>query len=232
MGGEKEKSIIEGALVDAELFLKYRLPQKAINTLCNAIKDFPYNGDLRWLLVEIYRDQQMAAEAAQQLIALADIYLSSNQFEMARSALLNASELYPNAPQITLRLTALEQRQATPETPSFEPTRRITPLMGDLRYISLFDVIQALEKNRITGIIYVENNQPVGSIYFNQGVIVDAIYGALRGKAAFKCFAEINEGCFELEPSPVEFQASIIVSSNAQLILEIFSDESEESMES
>jgi hypothetical protein len=102
------------------------------------------------------------------------------------------------------------------------------PLAGDLHYINLFDVIQTLEKNEITGILRIQSDQAKGNLYLNRGLLADAICGDLRGKAAVKSFAEVTEGSFELEKSPVEFHQSIKIESNAKLILEIFSEGEED----
>lgn len=226
MSDHQEKAAAEAALVDADLFLKYRMPQRAIAALEEVLSRFPYNTDLRWKLADLCIDVGFIDSAIEQLTFLADVFSYSNQLDLARSALHQAQTLMPDNDEVNSRLSRLETPPPTPQIETatqFKPQRHV--LSGDLHYISLFDVIQTLEKNQLTGIITVTLDQPVGTLYFNRGLLVDAIHGQLRAKEAFKCFAEITEGTFELVRSPVEFQPSITAESNAQLILEIFSEE-------
>lgn len=242
VAAENEKNVVEDALIDAELFMKYRMPDRAVSKLREVAVLYPANTDLRWKLSELFLEQKLVQAAAEELVALANIYVASNQFDFARLSLLKLKEIFPDAPQVDAWISALDQQQKTQEPANPKPAASAAPaphntrhtLSGDLHYISLFDVIQAVEKNQITGIIYVTSPETHGTIYFNRGLVADAILGPNRGKSAFKLFAEITEGIFELERSPVEFQPSITTTSNAQLILDIFSEaevESEEATE-
>lgn len=224
MGEQREKATVEGALVEAELFIKYRMPMQAVTRLQEVVQIFPYNADLRLRLAEYLSALEKPHLAAEQLIALADIYLQSHQTDLAQSALSHARSLYPDAPQLSHRFSLLQQQHIQPIV--YETTEHST-LAGDLHYISLFDVIQVLEKNVITGIISVHSQDYSGNLYFNQGLLVDAVLGQYRGKIAFKMFAEISDGNFQLEKSPVEFQVAIVTESNAQLILDCFSEDEE-----
>jgi hypothetical protein len=234
VAGEIEKDAIESAQINADLFLKYRMPDRDIDTLREVAERFPNNTDLRWQLTELYMEQRMNQSAGEELVALANIYVKSNQFDFARLALLKLKEIYPGSKQVDNWIASLDQqKQSSKQEPILpKPADLKSALAGDLSFISLFDIIQAVEKNQITGIIHVRSQDIQGNIYFNRGLVADVILGQLRGKPAFKRFAEITEGSFELEKSPVEFQPSITTTSNAQLILEIFSDaESEETTE-
>ncbi len=225
-----EQSHIQDILTDVELFLKYRMYERAIAELKKWIERYPSNFDLRWKLAETYLDQRQPQAAAEQMVAVANIYVNNKQFDLARSALYKVREIYPHAPQIDSWLQSIDQFERSLSQTS-RPTQTVTTstpskryvLEGDLHYISLFDIVQTVEKNGLTCVLNVQNNH-ISNIYFNNGLIADAIFGNLRGKEAFKHFAEINEGRFTLEKSPVEFQSSIGATSNAQLILEIFSD--------
>lgn len=229
-----EQSHIEDILTDVELFLKYRMYERAIFELKKWIERYPSNFDLRWKLAETYLDQRQPQPAAEQMVAVANIYVNNKQFDLARSALQKVREIYPHAPQIDNWLQAIDQfeRSLSQSSNAPQPAATTTPrkkyvLEGDLHYINLFDIVQTVEKNALTCVLNVQNEH-MSNIYFNHGIIADVIFGNLRGKEAFKRFAEINEGRFTLEKSPVEFQASIGATSNAQLILEIFSDEVDE----
>lgn len=205
--------------------------ERTIAELKKWIERYPSNFDLRWKLAEIYLDQRQPQAAAEQMVAVANIYVNNKQFDLARSALHKVREIYPHAPQIDIWLQSIDQfERSLSKTSTVQPSAvTATPqkkyvLEGDLRYVNLFDIVQTVEKNGLTCVLTVQNNH-TSNIYFNNGIIADAIFGEMRGKAAFKRFAEINEGRFTLEKSPVEFQSSIGATSNAQLILEIFSDE-------
>ncbi|MBL8151607.1 MAG: DUF4388 domain-containing protein [Blastocatellia bacterium] len=240
MSNELEKIAVDNGLVDVELYLKYRMPERAVALLQDLLNQFPTSFELRWRLAEIYLDQRAPQKAAEQMVALANIYVMTKQFDLARSALLKVQEIYPKAPQINNWLESLNQwehdqslipnsnQSSNNVTGKLQTGRSKSVLSGNLQYISLFDIVQTIEKNSITGVIHVTCNDINGTIYFNKGLIADAIIADLRGKPAFKRFAEITDGEFELEPSPIEFQSSMGTTSNAQLILEIFSDEETE----
>ena len=235
MAGEIEKDVIESAQINADLFLKYRMPERAIAALREVAERFPHNTDIPWQLAELYTENRLPQSAGEELVTLANIYVKSNQFDFARLALLKLKEIYPDSKQVDNWLASLDQQKQSGNQDTILPRKQPgsqPPLAGDLSFISLFDIIQTLEKNRITGIIHVTGQEIQGNIYFNRGLVADVVTGQLRGKAAFKRFAEVTEGNFELEKSPVEFQTSITTTSNAQLILEIFSDaESEETID-
>lgn len=337
MSSQREKTVVEEAMLEVELAMRYNAHQRATAALEDALSQFPSNTDLRWKLAELYYQEGSPHNSAEQLFIISDIYIASNQLDFAESTLLKVKQVYPPASfHVDTKLGTLKQLQALskyqeqlssqqnqpqqnqqnpyPEnyqnqqnpypnqyqnpyqTPysenyggqyqtSYQPTYdsyqnnpyanqyqvQATPseeynylpvielepidiaesevaqvqaavsssqtqassasLAGDLHYINLFDVIQTLEKNEITGILHIQSEQLTGNLYLNRGLLADAICGDLRGKAAFKCFAEVTEGNFELEKSPVEFYQSIQAESNAKLILEIFSDGQDEPFE-
>ena len=346
MSSTREKTVVEEALLEVELAMRYNSHQRAVTVLENVLKQFPSNTDVRWKLAEIYYQQGSPHTSAEQLFIIADIYIAANQLDFAESTLLKVKQVYPAAEFHTdtklatlSQYQSLSQKQNQPnqpnqpttvqnqsanynqsyvdpymdpyqqqnqnlyqnqneyqysyldpypgqpqqyqapqpnqqynlyyqETPYSEAYQATYPepayvygteelehidtldpielepvamsqavnnalpyLAGDLHYINLFDVIQTLEKNEITGIIHIQSTQISGNLYLNRGLLADVICGELRGKAAFKCFAEITEGQFELEKSPVEFHQAIQIESNAKLILEIFSDEEDQPLE-
>lgn len=232
---EKEKAAIEDAMVEVELFMKYRLPQSASAALESVLIKFPGNTDARWKLAELYYEQQQFQKSAEQLLLISDLYANIGEKDFAYSTLQRIKQIYPECPQLEVKLAMYTPTQhqspiTKPEpvaSSSGEPAKaklRMAPLAGDLRDISLFDIIQALEKNDVTGVIHIYGAEANGNLYLNGGLLVNAVCGELKGKTAFKRFAEITEGFFELEKSPVEFYAAIHSTSNAQLILEIFAD--------
>jgi hypothetical protein len=340
MSSTREKTVVEEALLEVELAMRYNSHQRAVTVLENVLKQFPSNTDVRWKLAEIFYQQDSPHTSAEQLFIIADIYIAANQLDFAESTLLKVKQVYPAAEfHVDTKLAtlsqyqSLSQKQNQPTQPSqpttvqnqvanynqpyvepymdpyqnqnlyqysyldsypnqpqqyqapqpnqqynlyyqetpyseayqttysepnqtyvyeteelehidtldpielepitvSQPVNNSLPyLAGDLHYINLFDVIQTLEKNEITGIVHIQSTQISGNLYLNRGLLADVICGELRGKAAFKCFAEITEGQFELEKSPVEFHQAIQIESNAKLILEIFSDDEDQPLE-
>ncbi|MFQ3639693.1 MAG: FHA domain-containing protein, partial [Chloracidobacterium sp.] len=67
-------------------------------------------------------------------------------------------------------------------------------LTGDLSRISVFDVIQVIEANRLTAAFSVRGPQGHGWLGFNEGLIVTCEAGGLCGLAAFRKFVTFAEG--------------------------------------
>ncbi|MGH9903502.1 MAG: hypothetical protein ACRD68_16975, partial [Pyrinomonadaceae bacterium] len=66
---------VETALLDADLFVKYKAPQRAVKRLQSAIERYPRSVGLREKLREITAANQQPEEAARQCLALANLYL-------------------------------------------------------------------------------------------------------------------------------------------------------------
>ena len=89
---QEQDSEIETALLDAELFLKYKAPERAIVTLQNALERSPRSMQLRERLREITAVKH-PEEAARQCLALASLYIEREDFERAQDRLLEAKNL-------------------------------------------------------------------------------------------------------------------------------------------
>jgi len=89
---EQQDSEIETALLDAELFLKYKAPERAIVTLRGALERRPRSLQLRERLREITAVKH-PEEAARQCLALASLYIEREDFERAQDRLLEAKHL-------------------------------------------------------------------------------------------------------------------------------------------
>ncbi len=95
-------------------------------------------------------------------------------------------------------------------------------LTGDLSRISVFDVIQVVEANRLTATFTVRATQgQSGWLGFNEGLIVTCEVGHLRGLEAFRRFVGFTEGFFEVERSTKPFPVTIVAGSNTSLTLDI-----------
>ncbi|QUW01682.1 FHA domain-containing protein [Chloracidobacterium sp. MS 40/45] len=95
-------------------------------------------------------------------------------------------------------------------------------LTGDLSRISVFDVIQVVEANRLTATFTVRATHGQGGwVGFNEGLIVTCEVGHLRGLDAFRKFVGFTEGFFEVERSTKPFPVTITAGSNTSLTLDI-----------
>ncbi|MBX7219803.1 MAG: FHA domain-containing protein [Blastocatellia bacterium] len=107
-------------------------------------------------------------------------------------------------------------------------------MTGSLSQISLFDLIQVIENNRLTCILVIRSQTMVARLYLNDGLIVDCDldikpeagkvidYGveSLRGLDAFRKLATIQEGLFEVEKYEFHFPVNIQTSTNTNLVLD------------
>ena len=227
-------SEVDSALLDAELFLKYQAPEKAINRLRTALELSPRSIPLRERLREVAVKNKNAAEAARQCLALASLYIERDDFDDAYDRLLEAKELDPRI-NIAGGLEAIRRARrpelspvATSTESAFE--KRFATLAGDLAAISVFDAVQVIENAKLTGYLELtgeqksgEQNagqQKTGRVMFNEGRIVDAESAGEKGEAGFRKIVEISTGSFEFHKSPQTYPVAIKAPSNTNLILD------------
>src|ERR1044071_6364126 len=74
-------------------------------------------------------------------------------------------------------------------------------LLGNFSVVSMFDVIQMIENNRLSGALGVSSPAAVGEIQFNDGQIVGARSGVKGATAALKDFLDVTEGSFAFKRS-------------------------------
>src|SRR5687768_4354462 len=190
---------IEGAIIDADLLVKYRLVNRAIETLQEAVRVAPRNIPLREKLREIYVDSSRLSDAAQECMDLASLYVSNEKLELANERLLEAKRLDPRV-SITARLRALEggsKAQPGPTLPGGAGAAGMKTITGDLADINIFDIVQILENSKMTGTLSLKSAKLSGNVYMNDGLVVDAIIGQKIGLDAFSELIDINEGAFE-----------------------------------
>src|SRR6185295_9657548 len=85
----------ESAIIDAELLVKYRMVNRAIEALERAIDSAPRHIGLREKLRHILIESGRRDLAAQQCLALASLHISFGDMEKANAQLLEAKQLDP-----------------------------------------------------------------------------------------------------------------------------------------
>lgn len=215
---------VETALLDAELFVKYKAPDRALKRLRAALEHNPRSLPLRERLREIAISHKHADEAARQCLALANLYIERDDFDSAYDRLLEAKQLDPRI-NIAGGLEAIRRARRPDLRPSPQPlenkisTKQVT-LAGDLSAISVFDAIQVIENAKLTGSLLLMTKTQNGQILFNAGTIVDADCAGSKGESAFRHIVEITGGSFEFHKSSRAFPVCLKVSSNTNLLLD------------
>lgn len=213
--------------MDADLFVKYKAPGRAVKRLQTALETSPRSVELRERLRTICAAHKLPEEAARQCLALASLYITREDFEAAHERLLEAKQLDPRiniAPGLDAIRRARRPDLPHPEAEAASTTnasaRPTATLLGDLSIISLFDAVQVLENARLTGALIISNTEEQGRVLFNEGRIVGAEAGALSGSDAFRRIVELTSGTFEFKRADLPFEITINASSNTNLILD------------
>ena len=216
---------VETALLDAELFIKYGSPDRALKRLKTALEHNPRSIPLRERMREVGAAHKHPEEAARQCLALASLYIERDDFDAAHDRLLEAKQL-DNRISIGTGLEAIRRARhpelQTKPAPTAEP-KRMKPgisFAGDLSVISVFDAIQAIENSRLTGVLMLTNNAQAGRVLFNDGQIVGAESGPLTAQEAFRQIVEITGGTFDFQKSAKTHPITIEAASNTNLILD------------
>ena len=216
-------SEVDSALLDAELFMKYKSPDRAIKRIRTALERNPRSIPLRERLREICAGNKQVEEAARQCLALASLYIEREEFDTAYDRLLEAKQLDGRI-NIASGLEAIRRarRPDLKPTPGPEATfiQKHFTLAGDLSTISVFDAVQVLENARLTGVLMLTSQTQEGRLLFNEGRIVDAECAGDNGDVGFRRVVEINSGTFEFQKSDQQFPIKIQALSNTNLILD------------
>jgi hypothetical protein len=232
--GKDLEGEIETALLDAELFVKYHAPERAIKRLRAALERSPRSIQLRERLREITQGK-LPEEAARQCLALASLYIEREELQIAHDRLLEAKTLDPRI-SIAPGLDAI-RRARRPNLHQSEPVagrsrleRPRSTFSGDLSVVGIFDAIQVIENSRLTGALAIASNARSGRVHFNEGRIVSAETGETTGEDAFRKIVEVTTGTFDFEKSVREFPVTINAASNTNLILDSLRQLDEEKM--
>ncbi|MGI9065607.1 MAG: DUF4388 domain-containing protein [Pyrinomonadaceae bacterium] len=229
-------SEVDSALLDAELFIKYKAPERAINRLRTALEGNPRSIPVRERMREVCIAEKQQDEAARQCLALASLYIERDDFDSAYDRLLEAKQLDARI-NIASGLEAI-RRARRPDLRPEEVSTQLTPhapyttLAGDLSAISVFDAIQVIENSKLTGTLLLTpdstNITQTGSVFFNEGSIVDAEAAGATAEQGFRRIVEITSGTFEFQKSAHKFPGRIKALSNTNLILDTLSQLDEE----
>ena len=216
-------SDIEAALLDAELFMKYQAPDRAIKRLRTALEVNSRSIKLRERLREICATHKQAEEAARQCLTLASLYIEREDFETAHDRLLEAKQLDGRI-NIAGGLEAIRRARRPDLKPTPAPEaqfeRKHFTLAGDLSAISVFDAMQVIENARLNGVLTLSGPSYEGQVKFNDGRIVDAVCDNQVGELGFQRVVEITSGTFEFQKSEEQFPTRIQALSNTNLILD------------
>jgi hypothetical protein len=234
---EKPKSLeesIEAALLDADLFVKYKSPQRAVERLQESIAHWPRSIVLREKLREVAFSHGMGDEAARQCLVLVNLYIGRENFDAAHERLLEAKHIDPRiniAPGLEAirraRRPDLPRAAAAPQPPPPSAPRPVT-FAGDLATVNIFDAVQVIENSKLTGALAILSAARRGRVLFNDGRIVDAECGEARGTPAFRLLVEVTAGAFDFEKTVAEFPVRIQAPSNTNLILDTLRQMDEE----
>jgi tetratricopeptide (TPR) repeat protein len=216
-------SEVEAALLDAELFMKYKAVDRAIKRLRTALDVNTRSIKLRERIREICASEKLVEEAARQCLALASLYIEREDFESAHDRLLEAKQL-DNRINIASGLEAIRRarRPDLKPVPAPEPQfeRKHFTLAGDLSSVSVFDAIQVIENARLNGVLTMSGEKHKGQLMFNDGRIVDATCDGQSGENGFQRLVEITSGTFEFQKTADQYTTRIQALSNTNLILD------------
>src|SRR5262245_13830713 len=163
-------SEIDAALLDAELFVKYKAPDKAIKRLRMALERSSRSIPLRERMREICASKHQE-EAARQCLALASLYIERDDFDTAHDRLLEAKQLDDRI-NIATGLEAIRRarRPDLKPVPAPEPhfEQKHFTLAGDLSAVSVFDAVQVIENAKLNGGLTLNGKSSVGKDMFNQ----------------------------------------------------------------
>jgi len=213
----------ESAIIDADLLVKYRMVNRAVETLERAIDSAPRHVGLREKLREILIDAGRRDQAAQHCLALASLHISGGDLERANERLLEAKRLDP---RVSVSGQLRESHQIEPAAAAPQKTQKI--LSGSLADVNLFDIIQIIENSRLTGLLTCNSSAVIGEIHFDEGLVIGAKTGLDFGRKALSQFAGAADGTFDFEKTTETYDRTIQTTSNTALILDMLRIKDEE----
>ncbi len=107
----------------------------------------------------------------------------------------------------------LKQALANPST-----ERAQRGVAGSLSDMGVADLVQILFYGRKSGVLRLRHGADAGDLYFAQGMIVDAMWGNLRGEEAFYIILRLRQGEFSFDPSGRTESPTIDISPETMLL--------------
>ncbi len=101
-------------------------------------------------------------------------------------------------------------------------------LLGNFAIVSMFDVVQIIENNRLSGVLGVMSPAANGEVQFNEGKIVGAHSGTIIGVDVLKRLLDVAEGSFQFKRSDTQYPPTIHAPSNMSLMLTLLRIKDEE----
>jgi tetratricopeptide (TPR) repeat protein len=221
------ETTIESVLLDADLFVKYSSPEKALDLLRSSLERSPRSISLREKMRDICVRQKNLNEAARQCLALVSLYIAREEFDLAYDRLQEAKLLDPRisvAPGLEAIRRARRPDFVVDRDRSPREVRTDVTFAGSLAYVSIFDAVQVIESAKMTGLLIIKSDLHMGSVSFNEGRIVDAECNGHNGHMGFREIIEINSGTFEFNISETEFPIVLAVSTNTNFILDVLTE--------
>jgi tetratricopeptide (TPR) repeat protein len=88
----EDEEYIKEKVIEAEVFVRYGLLDKAIDQLKNVLQSYRFHTGVREKLIEIYRDEGMRREASEELAELAGVYRRLGDEEKAQQLVQEAGD--------------------------------------------------------------------------------------------------------------------------------------------
>lgn len=111
-----------------------------------------------------------------------------------------------------------------------KPSSWTTPdmLFGHFSVVSMCDVVQLIENNRLSGALKVMSPVADGEVHFNDGRIAAAYSGSRTGTQALERFLDVTSGSFEFRACATHFPTNIQESGGVSSVLEMLRMKDEE----
>jgi tetratricopeptide (TPR) repeat protein len=97
---DEDDEHIKEKMTEAEVFVRYGLVDKAVEQLKEVLERFRFHTATREKLIEIYRDQGMSSEGAEELMLLSSIFARLGKNEEAEKARTEARSMNPALEEI------------------------------------------------------------------------------------------------------------------------------------
>ncbi|MCU0692243.1 MAG: DUF4388 domain-containing protein, partial [Polyangiaceae bacterium] len=190
-GSDQARKVLEAGDVELVVCEVDLKPQDGF-TLLASVRQEPWGGALPWVFLTRRAGRPDVQKG----------------FELGASDFV----VKPAQPEVLLaKLKRLIERNAT--------TRAAAGVAGSLSEMSLPDIVQILWHGRKTGALRIRSRGESGELHFQDGQIVNAMHGKLRGEEAVYMMLRLKDGEFGLDPNFVP-QATVIVESPEALLLE------------